>query len=803
MLKYLFILFVFIVSLSFGQTIYKPKDSTNYFIMHYEYLTPDSVKNIINKTTLQISRFINTTININVNVEWISEGALIEASCHPTSYEQNFKNCSHKNVLYAIALAEKLSETEINSPTDPDILMTINRDMTWYFGDDGKPSSSQVDLYTILLHEICHGLGFVTNFTQLDNIGYLNGLGLPFIFDTFITDSKGNHLIDSTIFENNSESLSQALISDSLYFSGPYVTVMTNNKNARLYAPTTFKTGSSIEHLNDNTYPKGNINSLLNHGKAPGESIHKLGPILEGMLADIGWTDSLLSVNVLHDNENLNYTPKVFVYANSVFDPSSITLHYSYDNFQTGLTVVFSKTDTANYYSAYIPSIPFGHTVSYYVTASDISISKNSVGIPINQPSNFYSFYIGKDTIKPILLFSPFSTIYNDQDTLYINAQATDNIGVDSVWFAYLISSTDTAHVQKVLLHKLFSDEYTGFILLKNKITLNDFLLYKLYAIDSSLYKNVSETKGNDISGFYFTKISPDKTPYVSFEDNFQDTLFSQQKMTLNGFYITKSVDLDTLSLQTKHPYPTALYKGLTRDLTATLINPCIIRNTNAYMDFDEVVLVEPADANAVYGDYSFWDYCIIEGSKDQTNWYAFEQEGYKTELFPDWLQTYYSNTFTDNFGKLSSLATPTNKLYHHHTINLLGNKYLRKGDEVFIRFRLFSDAYTNGWGWAINNLKIQTSKVNIPVLTNSFLIYPTISTSNTFTVSHSDDVTLKNIEVYSMLGIKSDYVFSNVNANQCLITIHGNSGVYFIKVMLENGTIETRKIILLTNSNE
>ena len=39
----------------------------------------------------------------------------------------------------------------------------------------------------------------------------------------------------------------------------------------------------------------------------------------------------------------------------------------------------------------------------------------------------------------------------------------------------------------------------------------------------------------------------------------------------------------------------------------------------------------------------------------------------------------------------------------------------LEAGDTILVRFRLFSDPYANGWGWAIDNLRIQIP-VSAPV---------------------------------------------------------------------------------------
>jgi hypothetical protein len=46
--------------------------------------------------------------------------------------------------------------------------------------------------------------------------------------------------------------------------------------------------------------------------------------------------------------------------------------------------------------------------------------------------------------------------------------------------------------------------------------------------------------------------------------------------------------------------------------------------------------------------------------------------------------------------------------------INMLDNGNFNANDEVFIRFRLFANATTSGWGWAIDNLFIQDAVTGV-----------------------------------------------------------------------------------------
>jgi hypothetical protein len=56
-----------------------------------------------------------------------------------------------------------------------------------------------------------------------------------------------------------------------------------------LYAPMPWKQGTSYVHLDEFAYPPGNVNSLMTPFIGWAEPIHNPGPIVLGVLTDIGW----------------------------------------------------------------------------------------------------------------------------------------------------------------------------------------------------------------------------------------------------------------------------------------------------------------------------------------------------------------------------------------------------------------------------------------------------------------------------------------------------------------------------------
>ncbi|NTV03639.1 T9SS type A sorting domain-containing protein, partial [bacterium] len=126
---------------------------------------------------------------------------------------------------------------------------------------------------------------------------------------------------------------------------------------------------------------------------------------------------------------------------------------------------------------------------------------------------------------------------------------------------------------------------------------------------------------------------------------------------------------------------------------TAMLAVPIVVAQSNAYVSFDEVVLVEPGEAGSVYGDGDFWDYVILEGSKDGVTWVPIA-DGYDSRRDAAWVTAWNSGT-----PGSSSLLRP-------HVFDLHDAFAVR--DTILLRWRFYADGAVNGWGWVVDNLSIQ-----------------------------------------------------------------------------------------------
>ena len=229
----------------------------------------------------------------------------------PVSAFANFTNAPIGNTLYVAALANEFAGADLNNNDGPDhdgdgndadaeIIVAFNSTTNWYFGTDGNPPGGQLDFVTTALHEVAHGLGFVSTFAVDSGIGECStgnsgdgcwGVGtgfngMPAIFDRFVENGSGQSLLNTTPFPNPSSQLGSQLVSNNVFFNGPNAKAENGGTLPKLYAPNPFELGSSILHLDQNTY-NGTANQLMIPSSTAPQ--HQLGPLVIGIFRDMGW----------------------------------------------------------------------------------------------------------------------------------------------------------------------------------------------------------------------------------------------------------------------------------------------------------------------------------------------------------------------------------------------------------------------------------------------------------------------------------------------------------------------------------
>jgi hypothetical protein len=208
---------------------------------------------------------------------------------------KNFDGAPLTDTWYPVALANKLAGEDLR-PDDVDIRLRLNGDRTdWYFGTDGLPPPDRYDLVTVTLHELMHGLGVSGSMrVSADGAGRWGSLFFalgpaPDIYDYFLVNGSNRQLIDTTTFENPSPELGEALTGGDIFFGGPTATLANGGLPPKLHAPGEWEQASSVYELDEAAYPPGSPNALLTPKLAKGEVIRQPGPIVLGILDDLGW----------------------------------------------------------------------------------------------------------------------------------------------------------------------------------------------------------------------------------------------------------------------------------------------------------------------------------------------------------------------------------------------------------------------------------------------------------------------------------------------------------------------------------
>jgi hypothetical protein len=235
---------------------------------------------------------------------------VVVAACWDTSLSGNtlaeggagawisgFASAPVSDTQYPVALANQLEGADLNGDS-VELGISFNGNVAWYYGLDGDTPAGQIDFVTVVLHEIAHGLGFMGTMDRDDGIGLDEcsgttgegcwgwGTGNPNAYDRFAENGSDQNLVTS--FGNPSLALGTQLISNNLFFDGSNANAANGGSPPQLEAPSPWDPGSSFSHLDEGTY-NGTLHALMTPFLSLGESAHHPGPIVLGILEDIGW----------------------------------------------------------------------------------------------------------------------------------------------------------------------------------------------------------------------------------------------------------------------------------------------------------------------------------------------------------------------------------------------------------------------------------------------------------------------------------------------------------------------------------
>ena len=759
------------------------------FIVEYVAF-PEEAKAAFEYAVSIWASMIESEVPIHVRVNWDSDlGTNVLANCGPESFYSDFNNVPFKGLYYPVAVAEKIAGEELNGASRFDLEANFSSDINWYYGTDGDTPINKYDFVSVALHELAHGLGFSASFFVNRTLG---GYGYPEYgdvspFDLLIEELSGNQLVNTSIFDNPSKELKAALTSTQLYSNSPVARSANSGKRPKLYAPSPFNAGSSISHLDDSTYDSTE-NSLMTHAVGRGEAIHNPGPLTGGIMEDIGWTNLIIKHVPVKDKEQLE--PLIFkAVFESYYDlmAESVKVIYSTDNFATSKdTILMESAENGGAYAAiFEPSVI--KDIQYYIEVSDVKDRVRTS--PRDAPKTFYNVHFGSDIEKPTIETSEIPYFLLKGKPLELEARIDDNLGIDTAYVTYKINGI-TQPSFGLRLEPGTSTNYSGFFNFDLEMLADgDAITYNLVAIDASSNHNTLVYPVDRSLEFTVERISD---PVTNYSNNFNS---ENNDFVLADFDIYTANNFTDAALHSPHPYESLNQDNRELNFSTFLKYPVIIQE-DGEMSFDEVVLVEPGDTLSVYGDDDFWDYVIVEGSENLgETWYPIS-DGYDSGANSTW-KTNYVRGIVDQDSKTEGNA----QWFVKHQLSFLESGNFEAGDTILIRFRLYSDPYARGWGWAIDNLNIQ-ELVAAPVTTLSpgnINAYPN-PFRDQFEVEVDAQKQLSNIriELFDMYG-RSLWATDKQNVSSFKETIDMqkySAGLFLLKVTEDGQPVLSKKMI-------
>ena len=200
-------------------------------------------------------------------------------------------------------------------------------------------------------------------------------------------------------------------------------------------------------------------------------------------------------------------------------------------------------------------------------------------------------------------------------------------------------------------------------------------------------------------------------------------------------------------------------------------------------MSFHEVALVEPGENGAAPGTPEFNDFVVVQGSTDGITWTNLVDE-YDAAEHADWL----------------AAGTQGNKeLYKLRTIDLQST--FQANEEILIRFVLRSNATIESWGWAIDNLRIQTDNVVTGIEQEKkvwqYQVYPNPVTDNAINIVRANNPLSGAAVFYNLQGQQVLWQNLGVMANET-VTLPASlqDGLYTV-IITSGNRAEAHKILL------
>ena len=174
---------------------------------------------------------------------------------------------------------------------------------------------------------------------------------------------------------------------------------------------------------------------------------------------------------------------------NSAIDPSKTRLFWTRST--TFADSILLTNTSGNNWTGNIPGNGSPAEYRYYIKTADLM--NRVVTSPYGAPASYHSFIANADTSAPNITHTPLPDQPKNSWPATVNAQVTDNIGVNSVWVKWYINSPSTMY--QFTLNNTSGNNYSAaFNSDTSQVQYNDVIYYRVFAKDNSTAQNIDST---------------------------------------------------------------------------------------------------------------------------------------------------------------------------------------------------------------------------------------------------------------------------------------------------------------------
>lgn len=213
----------------------------------------------------------------------------------PETVHRDFPNAPHAGTWYPQALANSLANVDLE-PLRDDVFAIFNSAIgttcsfpnVWYYGLDASPPGTDIDFASVVVHEIGHGIGFLTL------VGLSSGTKFAG-FDDAYTLHLENHALGLQYPDmTNGQRIASNIAAPNLHWTGPSVVSSGASLvggrdpisgHVEIFGPNPADPGSSLSHFSTSLSPSEVMEPFY---VGP---VHDPGLALD-LMFDIGWVPS-------------------------------------------------------------------------------------------------------------------------------------------------------------------------------------------------------------------------------------------------------------------------------------------------------------------------------------------------------------------------------------------------------------------------------------------------------------------------------------------------------------------------------